>query len=73
MYQNDARLTLKSINVTASGSEFTLEYKDLTTTKEFKLNKTISNMEITDSLDVEVSASYNFSSSAGISLSVYYD
>ena len=73
MYQNDARLTLKSINVTASGSEFTLEYKDLTTTKEFKLNKTISNMEITDSLDVEVSASYNFSSSTGISLSVYYD
>ena len=47
--------------------------QDLTTTKEFKLNKTISNMEITDSLDVEVSASYNFSSSAGISLSVYYD
>ncbi len=33
-----------------------LEYKDLTTTKEFKLNKTISNMEITDYLDVEVSA-----------------
>lgn len=73
MYQNDARLTLKSINVTASGSEFTLEYKDLTTTKEFKLNKTISNMEITDSLDVEVSASYNFSSSTSISLNVYYD
>ncbi len=73
MYQTEATLTLKSINVTASGSEFTLEYKDSKTTKEFKLNKTVSNMEINDSLDVEVSASYNFSSSTSISLNVYYD
>lgn len=73
MYQTEATLTLKSINVTASGSEFTLEYKDSKTTKEFKLNKIVSNMEINDSLDVEVSASYNFSSSTSISLNVYYD
>lgn len=73
IYQTKATLTLKDINVTAAGSEFTLEYKDSNMTKTFKLNKTVPNMEINDSLDVEVSASYNFSSSTAVSLKVYYD
>lgn len=73
IYQTKATLTLKSINVTADGSEFTIEYKDSTTTKEFKLNRTVPNMEINESIDVEVSASYYFSSSTSISLNVYYD
>ncbi len=69
----DAEITLKSINVTANGNEFILQYKDKNKTKEFKLNKDNSLFKANDDIAIEVSASYVFSSSSSISLNTYYN
>lgn len=69
----DAEITLKSINVTANGNEFILQYKDKNKTKEFKLNKDNSLFKANDDIAIEVSASYVFNSSSSISLNTYYN
>lgn len=73
MYNNNASLTLKSINITSDGNEFLLEYKDDLHSSEFKLNKTTPSKKINEDLVVEISASYVFSNSSGISLNAYYN
>lgn len=69
----EAEVTLKSINVTANGNEFVLQYKDKNKTKEFKLNKNNSLFKANDDIAIEVSASYVFNSSSAISLNTYYN
>lgn len=70
---NDATLTLENINITKSGNEFTLIYKDNSGEKKFKMNKTISSYEINDYLEVEFTSKYALTSSSYISLDVYFD
>lgn len=69
----DAQITLKSINITANGNEFILEYEDSTSTKEFKLNKSNAYYKPNSNIAIEVSASYVFNSSSSISLNTYYN